>query len=181
MPQLLNEPGRAQRARRRSSLVSSSRAVAHSCRRDQPARIQRIPVRRCRRPACAVADASETMPPKNPVPRVPRRQPLRPALRATSPYTGEAFGNDLSRQRFALPPTGGLPARSRGKMPTGRFSGRSNPLKGRASEYRFIRRDAIIDVRGSRRGGVALPAQSLSLYSEGRHIAAPIVYSFRTR
>ena len=65
----------AQRASPRSSLVSSSRAVAHSCRRDQPARIQRIPVRRCRRPACAVADASETMPPKNSVLRVPYTTP----------------------------------------------------------------------------------------------------------
>ena len=96
-----------------SSLVSSSRAVAHSCRRDQPARIQRIPVRRCRRPACAVADASETMPPKNPVFRGPvdnpsacyaghQRGPAGPFslrnvhrtfLRALEPpYTGEALG-----------------------------------------------------------------------------------------
>ena len=65
----------AQRASPRSSLVSSSRAVAHSCRRDQPARIQRIPVRRCRRPACAVADASETMPPKKCIPRVSKDNP----------------------------------------------------------------------------------------------------------
>ena len=117
----------AQRASPRSSLVFSSRAVAHSCRRDQPARIQRIPVRRCRRPACAVADASETMPPKNPVPRVPRRQPLRPALRATSPYTGEAFGNDLSRQRFALPPTGACRPVLARNSPLDCFSGARTP------------------------------------------------------
>ena len=100
LPQLLNEPGRAQRARRRSSLVSSSRAVAHSCRRDQPARIQRIPVRRCRRPACAVADASETMPPKIPFHGFPEDNPsdplCGPPTGACRPVLAEKCPPDIS-------------------------------------------------------------------------------------
>ena len=147
LPQLLNEPGRARRARRRSSLVSSSRAVAHSCRCDQPARIQRIPVRRCRRPACAVADASETMPPKNPVPRLPLKQPLR-LLRRHLPLHRGGFGErplpPLTGHRRGLagpfsletvhwtvsralePPYTGEPERAAQRRPYGRQRGTSS-------------------------------------------------------
>ena len=118
----------AQRASPRSSLVSSSRAVAHSCRRDQPARIQRIPVRRCRRPACAVADASETMPPKIPFPGSLSNNPSA-CYAGTSPYTGEALGNDLSRQRFA-PPTGACRPVLAGNSPLDCFSGARTPIGG---------------------------------------------------
>ena len=84
---LWNKRAGARGAPPRSLFVYSSHACNY-CRRDQPARILRIPARRCRRPACADAGASETMPPKKTVPRFPFGSGFREETRRTVLFGG---------------------------------------------------------------------------------------------
>ena len=111
----------------------------------QPKLLEPMPARNVRRREAPFVLG--VRPPKNPVPRFPednpsvtfgdQRGPIGPFslrnvhrtfLRALEPpYTGEAFGNDLSRQRFALPPTGACRPVLARNSPLDCFSGSRTP------------------------------------------------------